>query len=186
MQPNELAHHFALLSLLIAVAGLSYIIKKWGKHHNFSLSTHAAMQKPSYWLFASCLIASGVLFYLFTVLWLMPTYNLGLWFGVLTVITVVCELVAALIPDNGGRRSLLHGTAAWLMAVLAMFIVVALLFVPGVSVIAKFILGVLLSYLVLDWFLFLFIKWSHKWFLVFQSSYILCFYLALLAVAYIR
>lgn len=186
MQPNELAHHFALLSLLIAAAGLSYIIKKWGKDHARSLSTHAGMQKPSYLLFASSLIVSGVLFFLFITEWLMPTYNLGAWFGVLTAATVACELIAALVPDNGGYRSTVHGMGAWMMAVLAMFMVVALLFVPGVSVIAKFILGVLLSYLVLEWFLFLFIKWSHKWFLVFQSTYILCFYLAILAVAYIR
>lgn len=186
MQPNDLYHHFALLSLLIAAAGLSVILKKWGHHRALSLSTHAVLQRPSYWLFAASLIAGGVLFYVFTVAWLMPSYNLGAWFGVLTALAVGCELATALIPDNGGHRSTIHGIVAWTMAVLMMFIAIALIFVPGVSIVAKFFESILLSYLVLDWFLFLFIKSSRKLFLIFQSTYVLCFYLSILAVTYIR
>ncbi len=186
MHPNEIYHHFALLSLLIAAIGLSVILQKWGRHRALSLSSHAALQRPSYWTFAASLIISGVLFSLFTFQWLMPAYNLDTWFGVLAAVTVSCELLAALIPDSAGWGSVLHGIAAWTMAVLMMFIVVALLFIPGVNVIAKFLVSLLLSYLVLDWFLFLFVKWSRRLFLVFQSTYVLCFYLAILAVAYIR
>jgi len=186
MQPNEPTHHLALLSLLIAAAGLSVILRRWGKDHGRSLSSHSGRQPASYWLFAGSLIASGALFSVFTFQWLMPTYNLGTWFGTIVIVAVICELVAALVPDNGGWRSILHGTGAWTMAVFMLFIVVALLFIPHINVIAKFIMSLLLSYLVLDWFLFLFVKWSRKRFLIFQSTYILCFYLAILAVTYIR
>jgi hypothetical protein len=115
----------------------------------------------------------------------MPALGLNTFFGAVMIAAAICALVAAVVPDSGGTKSLVHGVAAWTMAVLMLVLVLTLLFTPAIGVVAKFVLAVLASYMVFDWFLFLFVKRSHKLFLIFQSTYVLCFYIAMLAVAYL-
>jgi hypothetical protein len=127
---------------------------------------------------------SIALFTLFTFGWLIPTYKLGVGYGFVLAASLACALVAALVPDGGGRESQIHGVAAWTMAVGMLALVVGLLLAPGLGVFAKFFLAIITSYLVIDWILFLFVRWSRRYFLVFQASYVLCFYLAALVAAY--
>jgi hypothetical protein len=181
----EFFRHFSLLALLVAVVGLSYIVNHWGKRAVLSLSSHAAMQWPSYKVFAATLIASGLLCATFVYGWLAPTFQLSMGFEVIFGAALVCALVAAIVPDSGGTQSQIHGAGAWTMAVLMLVLVAALLLTPGIGVFAKFTLAVLASYMLLDWILFVFVKWSRRFFLIFQSTYVLCFYLALLVVGYL-
>jgi hypothetical protein len=186
MQPVEAFHHLGLLSLVSVFAGLGYILKRWGKVSIMSLSSHAARQRHSYLVFASAITVSCVLFALFMFGWLIPTLGMPAWYSTLTAVALVCALIAAYVPDNGGRNSTIHGIGAWTMAVSSLVLVAGLLFSSEVGVAAKFIASILLSYMVLDWILFLFVKWSHKFFLVFQSSYMVCFYVGMLVAAYLR
>jgi hypothetical protein len=184
MQPIEPFHHLGLLSLATIIVGLGYILRRWGKKSVLSLSSHAARQRPSRVIFAICLSLSIALFTLFTFGWLIPTYKLGVGYGFVLAASLACALVAALVPDGGGRESQIHGVAAWTMAVGMLALVVGLLLAPGLGVFAKFFLAIITSYLVIDWILFLFVRWSRRYFLVFQASYVLCFYLAALVAAY--
>ena len=181
----EFFRHFSLLALLVAVAGLSYIIKRWGSRAVLSLSSHAAMQRPSYKVFAGTLIASGLLCATFVYGWLVPTFQLAMGFEVIFGAALICALIAAVVPDAGGAQSRVHGLGAWTMAVLMLVLVTALLLTPDIGVAAKFMVAVLASYMLLDWILFLFVKWTRRFFLIFQSTYVLCFYLALLVVGYL-
>ena len=176
--------HAALLSLLIIISGLSLVLRE-GRDHTRSLSSHAALKRPLSLLFAATLAAGALLFYLFAFEWLIPTLGLNTFFGTVMIAAAVCALVAAVVPDSGGTKSIIHGIGAWTMAVLMLVLVIILLASPVVGVTAKFVLAVLASYMVLDWFLFVFVKRSHKLFLIFQSTYVLCFYIAMLAVAYL-
>ena len=185
MESMDFFRHFSLLALLVAVAGLGDIINRWGKRAVLSLSSHAAMQRPSYKIFAATLIASSLLCATFVYGWLVPTFQLAMGFEIIFGAALVCAFIAAIVPDGGGKQSQIHGAGAWTMAVLMLVLVAALLFTPGIGVMAKFLLAVLASYMLLDWILFLFVKWTHRFFLVFQSTYVLCFYLALLVVGYL-
>lgn len=166
MEPVWTFHNLGLLSLIIILLSLGLMLKVGGTDVRNSLSGHAAIQRRSYAVFVAALAGGGILFYLFAVRWLEPTLHLALPFNVILVLTVVCELTAAFIPDSGGKKSLVHRTFAWSMA--------------------KGAITILLAYMVLDWCLFLFVKSSHRFFLVFQSTYVLSFYLATLATTYIR
>lgn len=185
MESLDFFRHFILLAFLVAVGGLGYILHKWGRRAVLSLSSHAAQQRPSYKLFAATLIASGLLCATFVYGWLVPTFQLALGFEVIFGAALICALIAAVVPDAGGAQSQVHGIGAWTMAVLMLVLVAALLLTPGIGVFAKFTLAVLASYMLLDWILFLFVRWSRRFFLIFQSSYVLCFYLALLVVGYL-
>jgi hypothetical protein len=185
MHPIETFHHLGLLSLATIVVGLGYILRRWGRQSIFSLSRHAARQRPSRVIFAVCLSLSISLFALFAFGWLIPTYHLGVGYGFVLAASLACALVAALVPDSGGQSSKIHGITAWTMAVGMLVLVVALLFAPSLSVFARFFLVIITSYLLIDWVLFLFVRWSRRYFLVFQASYVLCFYLAALVAAYL-
>lgn len=185
MESNEVFRHFSLLALLVAVGGLGYILHRWGKRAVLSLSSHAAQQRPSYKVFAATLIASGLLCAAFVYGWLVPTFQLAMGFEIIFGAALICAAIAAVVPDSGGAQSKVHGAGAWTMAVLMLVLVVALLLTPGIGVFAKFALAVLASYMLLDWILFLFVKWTHRFFLIFQSTYVLCFYLSLLVVGYL-
>ncbi len=184
MQSLEAFHHLGLLSLATIIVGLGYILRRWGRQSILSLSRHAARQRPSRVIFAICLSLSIALFALFAFGWLIPMYHLGALYGVVLAASLACAVIAALVPDSGGRESQIHGIAAWTMAVGMLVLVVGLLLAPGTGVIARFFLVIITSYLVVDWMLFLFVRWSRRYFLVFQASYVLCFYVATLVAAY--
>lgn len=185
MEVIELLRHFSLLALVAILVGLGYILHRWGWRTVLSLSTHAAMQRPSYIIFATSLTVSGMLCAGFVYGWLAPTFELAMGFEVIFGLALLCALISAVVPDSGGVNGKIHGVAAWSMAVLMLVLVVALLLTPGIGVIAKFLLAVLGSYMLLDWILFLFVRSTRRFFLIFQSSYVLCFYLALLVAGYL-
>lgn len=185
MHPNEAFRSLGPLSLLIVLGALGLMLKAGGTDIRNSLSEHAATRRRSYVVFAAALISGGTLFYLFATKWLEPVLHLGLAFNLTLALTIICELIAAIIPDGGGTRSLVHRIFAWSMAV-GMLVLTLILWSAHAWSVGKVLVTVFLAYMILGWYLFLFIKASRRFFLLFQSSYILSFYLAALAVAYIK
>ena len=100
MESMEFFRHFSLLALLVAVAGLGYIINRWGKRAVLSLSSHAAMQRPSYKIFAATLIASSLLCATFVYGWLVPMFQLAMGFEIIIGAALVCAFIAAIVPDG--------------------------------------------------------------------------------------
>ncbi len=172
--------------MLVIAACLGFILRTWGSNRGRSLSGHGAQHRRSYLLFAAGLLLGGALFYTFAVRWLAPSLGLGTIFNTVIGFSIVCELVTALMPDNGGRNSFIHRTAAWTMAVCMFALVVILFCAPAVHGLAQVLLLVCTAYLMFDWVMFLFVKWSRPYFLIFQSSYIACFYAAILVATYVR
>jgi hypothetical protein len=186
MQPIEAFHHLGLLSLASLIVGIGYVLRRWGTQKVFSMSRHAGRQRHSALIFSTTLLLSIALTALFAFGWLVPRFLLPGVFTVMLAIGLICATVAAIVPDTGsGWQGKAHGVGAWTMAALLPFLVIVLLFAAGVGVLAKFFLAILLSYMILDWFLFIFVRWSRRYFLIFQASYVFCFYVALLVVAYL-
>lgn len=185
-QAVEGFHHLGLVSMAIILLSLGFMLRKGGADIKQSLSGHAAIQRWSYALFAGGLLLGGALFYAFATKWLAPTLQLNGWFSAVLAFALICELVTAVVPDSGGRKSFIHRTFAWSMAVGMQIFVLLLWLAPAISSGAKIVVTALLVYMLVDWCLFLFVKASHRHFLVFQGTYILSFYLATLAATYIR
>jgi hypothetical protein len=181
-----IAHHLILVSLTITLLSMSLMLRSDAIDLRQSLSGHAAIKRrKNYVPYASGLIIAGILFYVFTIKWLAPTLHLGTLFDLLVILTVLCELVAVFVPDHVGAKRQVHRTSAWLMALGMLISVIILLFAaPDWS--AKILVGMFLSYMILGVSLFLFVASSHRYFLFFQSTYILSFYIAVLATAYAR
>lgn len=177
--------HFALLSFLFAGLGVGIILRAFGHNRSLSISSHAAKQRISYWLFLASLCLATLCFYLFTFFWLVPELDVSGVSVVLIILALGLLVVAAIIPDSGGRKSLWHGTAAWAMAFFLVCITISLLLLAELSAWAYVVVLLATLYMIADWFIFLFIKQSRKHFLIFQASYIVTFYGAILAVAYL-
>lgn len=180
-----LFQHFALASFLFAALGVGSILKAFGHDHTLSMSSHAAKQRTSYWVFLVSLCFAVLCFYLFTFFWLIPERNISGVTSTLIVVALALLLVAAIIPDSGGKKSWWHGIAAWSMAFFLACITVSLLLLGNLPPGAYGVVFTVTLYLIADWFLFLFIKRSRKYFLIFQASYVAAFYIAMLAVAYL-
>ncbi len=186
MPPNELFHHFGLVAFALILVVMSVTLHVWGKDHATSLSGHAAKQRPSYLLFLSGLTTAGILFYLFGSHWLAPELRLNAVFAVLLATATILELVTALVPDAGGIKSTIHRVAAWSMAVSMGVLGVLVTVAPGISGIAQVICTLLVSYMGFTIFLFLFVPKTRAHFLIYQGSYVLCFFAVMLVAAYVR
>lgn len=186
MQPNEFFHHFGLVAFGLILLVMTVTLRVWGKDHALSLSGHAAKQRPSYMIFLSGLIAAGVLFYLFGSRWLAPTLGLNAAFSVFLAAATILELVTAIVPDAGGVKSTIHRFAAWSMAVSMGVLGILIAAAPGISGLAQIICTVLVTYMGFTIFLFLFVPKTRAHFLVYQSSYVLCFFVVMLVAAYGR
>jgi|GEM_PF-3280210 len=179
-------HHAGLASFIIIVVSLGTMLKLWGGDRTRSLSNHGANHKQSYFLFMTALVVAGLLFCGFFLWWLAPTLGLAPWCDVVVLCTVICELVAAFVPDNGGRNSLIHKIGAWTMAVGMLVLSILLYKAPHITHAAQVVLVVLIGYMLINWCLFLFVRPSRRYFLIFQSAYVLSFYATVLATTYIR
>jgi hypothetical protein len=184
MQPNELFHHFGLIAFGLILLVMTVTLRVWGRDHALSLSGHAAKQRPSYLLFLGGLITAGVLFYFFGSFWLAPILGLNAAFSVILAATAVLEVATALVPDAGGIKSTVHRTAAWSMAVGMGVLGVLVTTAPGISGMAQLICGMLVGYMVFAFLLFLFVPQTRAHFLIYQSSYVLSFFIVMLVPAY--
>ncbi len=181
-----LFQHFALLSFLFAIAGVAVILKTYGHDRSRSISSHAAGQRTSYWLFLASITAAVVSFYAFTLFWLLPVVEISGITAAFIALALLLLIATAIIPDSGGKKSLWHGIVAWSMAVLLLLVVIGLLLSQVLSPLSQGIVFLVVLYMIVDWLLFLFIKKTHQHFLLFQSTYVLSFYIAMLATAYLR
>lgn len=186
MEPNHLFHHFGLMAFGLILLVMAVTLKKWGKDHALSLSGHAARQRPSYLVFLGGLLAAGVLFYGFGSQWLAPTLGLDAAFAIVLAAATVLELITAIVPDIAGVKSNIHRIAAWSMAVCMGVLGILVAFAPGLSALARTICIILVGYMGFALLLFLFVKRSRAYFLLFQGSYVLSFFAVMLVATYLR
>ena len=99
--------HFALLSFFFSVLGVGFILKAYGHDRTLPISTHAARQRVTYWLFLASLVLATICLYLFTFLWLIPVLHISTITILLMTIGLALVLATAIIPDSGGKKKLL-------------------------------------------------------------------------------
>lgn len=185
MTAVDIFRHGISVSLLCALLGLAWMLRTYGHDTTKSLSSHAAQQRYSYIVFLASLVLSACAFYLFSYYWLVPHFSLSGSFLIVALIAIGLIVVTAIVPDAGGKKSLIHGLAAWSMAVSLLVLLVLLAFSGALSGTARLIVWLVVAYMLIDWGLFLFVEKTRNYFLIFQGTYVLSFFVALLGVAYL-
>jgi hypothetical protein len=186
--PSESYKFLGILSIAIAVAAAWYLVKTWPKGRGSSLSRHAGAHKTAYWIFMAVLVGDGLLFYLFMLKWFVPAMHLAAGYTVLLTLGYALQVGTAFIPDraDGSRLSRSHGLVAFSMAGVMELLTTWLVFADGVSVPARLLAGIGAGWMTFFWLLFVFVKSTHRFFLVYQTLYIASFYVCILAATYIR
>lgn len=179
---------FAYLGLiLVAITWLSgaFMIAKWHDESRPTISRHVAGGKMAYWLFATVLVVSGLLFYVWFINWLSPRLGLSMEFKAILTLTIIGQMITAVIPDTGKHRKLVHDVAASTMSVLYIPLDALILAAPRLSIFAHIVVSVAGIYMVgaLVWVVIL--NRNRDKFLIFQALYIMAFQVAIMAAAYL-
>ena len=181
---GEIYKHFALLGFAIFWATTAFMLKKWERSRNMSLSRHAASQPITTFLFGAAIILSLALYLLFIFKWFEPTFQLGKPFVIFNIAIAAGYIIGALIPDTSGLSHRIHHNvaygAAWLMllpmAILANSRAIEL---P----IRVFAFAGLITMLVL-WVRFITVKSTREKHLIYQVVYLLIFDFTILLTTY--
>jgi hypothetical protein len=174
--------------VLIAAVAFTLILLLWPKGKKASISQHGAAHKVAYWIFASVMIADGLLFALFVWQWFIPNLQLPATFGYLVALGYALQIATAVIPDKADGRVLsrVHARVAFSMAGVMMLLVGWLALAGHVALWPRIFAGLVFVWMGICWLLFVYVKNTRNHFLVYQAIYIVAFYVAFIAAAYIR
>ena len=179
-------NEYAGLAMVVVswIAGV-YLVSKWRGTRAMSISQHAASASGASKFFAGTLILAGFAFYYWQMTWFASELQLSGAFQLLLTASFIGQVVAAVVPDTQGWNRKIHRVAAYAMAVLYVPISYLILTSQNFSLFTTALCVICISYMVLAWFLFFFVKKSVNYYLIFQSLYIVCFQLVILTTAYV-
>lgn len=183
----ELVESYKILGAVAAAVlwtAILIILHYWPRQRHWSISAHAAASRHAFLTMAIARTASTPLFFLFMTGWFVPYFDMPKWFLITATVMTSCDLVSAWTPDNQnwGR---LHKTMAYTVAALMMPITAGVVFAPLVSGVGRGVALLSVSYMLFAWYLFIFVKKSHGYYLYFQGVCIAVFHLSLLAAVFL-
>lgn len=187
MYTDTFKHLIALVSL-ITMTGLSLILFLWPYGINRTFSQHVARHKAGivYYILLFLLILPLLLLYVFG--WFIPTFRPVELFGVLIVVASICHFACTLVPETGGRKTVVHQMLAYLSADCLLPATFIIMLTPAVSNGGRIIAG--FSSILMAIIIAVLIKayaknqGEHKYLLVLQGSYFTLFFLTLLVATY--
>ena len=136
------------LSVLLFWASLSYLLIKWPRVKNKSISRHAASQKESYIFFTLVQVLVGIVAILFMNRWFINHFSLTIVFTAVIYITIGLQLLSAVLPDTEkGLVSLIHLNLASLMALGIFTSSILLAASTGLPAISRIIFGIAALYM---------------------------------------
>lgn len=185
MIPGEIFKIFGITSIAIIWLGLLFVLYKWPGNASMSFSLHAAQTKAGQLFYLILFLVSLPLFYLFIIQWFVPTFQFGWLFVTLVTIGVIGQFVAVLVPALPGKKELIHNAAAYTMGLtfIPLSFMIAL---ADVSIVARYITGAAIVYMLMAPLLYAFVRRTHAYYLYFQAAYILAFHIIVLVATYIR
>ncbi len=177
--------YFGLFLVLTSWLGGFLLIAKWYDTDLPTISRHAASDRSALRLFAVILVLLGLSFYYWLIEWFMPHLELTLIFQIMLTITILCQLIAALVPDTSGRQRTIHRCAAYIMAILYLPLSVLIIMSPQITFLAQMICSFFLVYMFISFFLIAVMGRAKSKYLFFQVSYIVAFQLIIILATYI-
>lgn len=181
----DIYKHVGLVLIILTWMGLIFLIKKWPGNKSMTLSQHAAPNKNSRLFYLLLFLITLPPFYLFITNWLVPNLSLPVIYTYVAGLAIVSQIIAAVVPDNGGLKTKIHNLGAYGMATL-LIPLTGLILISSAGIVTKSLAAIATVYLVVVWLLHFF--WLEKiqpHYLYFQSIYIAAFHAVILAATYI-
>ena len=177
--------YLGLFLVLSSWLGGYLLISRWYDKSLPTISKHAASNKSASRLFAIILVLLGLLFYYWLIEWFTPYLKLTIIFQVILTLAILCQCIAAIIPDTNGWRSIIHRWAAYTMAVFYLPLSVLIIISPHLAFIVRVICSLLFAYMFIGFLLVALMGKAKSKYLFFQASYIVAFQLIVLLAAYV-
>lgn len=179
---------FGLLAILISIVAGGYIIWQGPRDKTKSISLHATVvNKRAYLMYACAVLLATIFFYLFCLFWFIPMFHFPLLFTILITTMTLFLAFTVFIPEVGkGIRP--HQLVSYGYAAIMLLVLLFIANSQYISLITKIVAGLSGIWMSFIWYLYLFQsrnKQLIKHFLVFQVSYLLAFFLSILAATYI-
>lgn len=182
--PPDIARHLGAASILLVFITALWVLGRTPITKGVSLSEHIGRERHTFITFAIISTLSATCMALFLWTWLIPLYQLPLAFQLVAALMIAGQLGVGwgrFIPNPGVWD--LHSYCAYGMAFLMPLMLSFLLFADIAADTKWLILGSVC------WMIFtlclLFVPNIRRYYLPFQSGYLLCFCLSIIAVAYL-
>jgi hypothetical protein len=179
------AQHLILFAIAVIGGAAAYVLAHTPIDRSLSVSLHVAQARRSIWLFAAASVVSAIALAVFMFGWFIPALEMPLLFTLLLGAALICQLLSAFIPHVTGWKGRAHELLAYSMAYVLPVILVFLLFTPKLSATPKVMIGLLIVWMVSAVIRVQVQPASKQKFLLYQTAYLICFWMALLIATYI-
>src|SRR5688572_5535345 len=115
---DESYKHLGPLAIGTTWLWLSFLVYRWRGNKAMSFSQHAAAHDVSHFIHVIVCFFVLPIFYLFVAKYFVPKFDLPSVFTYLALLGVLGQLVGALVPDRGGRKTHIHNLGSYGMAAL--------------------------------------------------------------------
>lgn len=180
----DVARHLGAASVIIVLAAALWVLSRTPVTKGVSLSEHIGREHYTFVIFAIASTLSALCMALFIWLWLIPELQLPPAFQVVAALIIVGQLGVGwgrFIPNPGQWDA--HSYCAYGMAFLMPLMLSFLLF-SSLAANTKVIIALAVGWMVFTLCL-LFVPNIRRFYLPFQSGFMICFCLSIIAAAYL-
>jgi hypothetical protein len=181
---QETYKYLGFVSFFMLFLGLIFVVIKWPKGLSSTFSQHVAQSKVSivYYQFLF-LIALPVLL-LYVLKWLEPTFDLGILFSLMIILSAVFQVGCTFIPETGGTKTKVHRTLAFASADLLIPVMIIMALNSNLGLFARCVCATSAIIMTLIALVLVPTKGRHDKVLIFQAIFYAVFFGGLLAPAF--
>jgi len=185
INPNNYMQHLILLIILLLVAGLAYVPRRWPGGLHMTFSQHVARHHWSIVYYIVLFLASLPLLLWFFVAWFVPERGLPdafIWFA---AVAVVFQVACTFVPETGGIKTTIHRILTGISGITMLPLMLLLVTDWHLSTLSRVVAAAaLVGMLILLSIALTHQKGYHKALLL-QVGYYTGFFVAILTVTYI-
>lgn len=175
-----------LISIVITWLGLFFLVYKWRGEPHMSFSLHAAANRKAYLFYLVLFVITLPMFLIFVTKWFVPILHLSNTFTYLVIAAILCQFIAAIIPEVEGVRARIHRFSAGIVTFLLIPATFLLVNAKNIPLSIRALAMAAGLFMVVVWGLYVWIESFNKHFLYFQAAYVAVFHLTILACTYLR
>lgn len=172
--------YLGIISITWLTLSLVVMFLLWPPELSKTLSQNAARRRSS-------IIYYGIIFAIFLVPftfyilgWFAPQLGLGVVFSVVYLFGLLGQVIALIIPETTGIKVSIHRIAAFAMTLSLMALTGLLALSPQVGGLRHWLSVLVFAWMAFSWVVFIFVKRTHKYSLVFQLLYSYLFLILLI------
>jgi hypothetical protein len=112
--------------------------------------------------------------------WFIPHFQMSWAFTATVSLALALEAVTTWVPQTHGWRLKTHYYASYGVALLIPIVLVMIALSSHISELAVLLIGVPIAVMLAFMFIFLFVRSQRKYYLIYQTIYVICFFTGIL------